>query len=408
MGFTLPPARLTTRLLAPARVLAGGIGDALRHPLAERAAHRARAAAEAARPLGERLHVLMLQQAPEKEACARLVAAHGALAAEGRWSELLASIARADRARASAPGGARLAILASKGARAALDKAIAGADWARAADEIARLEEVAARHPGDYVAAQLLAQGHLDLGWARRSAVSDDPPARGEWQGFLSHTAAAGDILDRFDPIEEDSPLLAGTRYQLVRGSEDGEELFRDWYEDWSDLDPGCAEPHALHAVHLLPDWYGSLAEFDAEARAAVQRTAHVTGSAAYAVFYLSGAEVLGHPPALMDLGLFLRGLIDFHRTTGCQYRANVVAGILTELLHGYAIDAAPGSMRARMVQEMLDDHLRGSLREFHLPAWENGEPCIHWALEQVFGADLAAGAHVHVGPEGLEARPVA
>ncbi len=82
-----------------------------------------------------------------------------------------------------------------------------------------------------------------------------------------------------------------------------------------------------------------------------------------------------------------------------------MVAGVLTELLHGYEIDAAPGSTRAARVRAVLAEHLKGQLRAFHLPAWENGEACIHYALEQVFGAELARGAEVHVGPEGLEAR---
>jgi hypothetical protein len=408
MALTPPPARLATLAAAPARVLAAGIGAVLRRPHGAPARAPGPAAAPVPPPLpplGARLRVPVLAQAPQTEACARIVAAHAALAAEDRWAELLAGLARADAARAAAPGGARVATLASEGARAALGLALSRADWAAAAGEIDRLTAVAAAHADDPMAAQILAQAHLDLGWARRGVALADPGTAQGWRDFLAHTAAADAILDRFDPIACDSPLLAGTRYRLLRGIEDGEEMFRDWYEDWSDLDPTSPEPHALHAVHLLPDWFGSFAEFDAEARAAARRTAHLSGAAAYAVFYLAGAEALGHPPPLMDLDLFLRGLVDHQRATGCQFRANVVAGVLTELLHGYEIDAAPGSPRARMVRGVLQSLVKGDLREFHLSAWENGEACIHYAMEQVFGADLARGAEIHPGPAGLEAR---
>ncbi len=214
MALTPPAARLATLAAAPARVLAAGIGGALRRPEA--------AQVPAMRPLRERLQVPVLARAPETEECLKLVAAHAALAAEDRWAELLAVIARADRARAAAPGGARVATLASAGARAALTQAIAREDWAGAATEVARLEAVAAAHSDDPFAAQILAQAHLDLGWARRGAVAATSGTSQGWRDFLAHTAAADAILDRFDPIECDSPLLAGTRYRLLRGSRTG------------------------------------------------------------------------------------------------------------------------------------------------------------------------------------------
>ncbi len=93
---------------------------------------------------------------------------------------------------------------------------------------------------------------------------------------------------------------------------------------------------------------------------------------------------------------------MDYYRATGCQYRANIVAGTMTELLHSYSIDAQPGSSRMKLVHNTLTEHLRENLREFHLSAWENGQDCIRFALEQVFAKELARGEHVYVGPEGL------
>jgi len=404
MAHILQTQTLTTRLGGAAREIAGRLGGLLRREIAP-GQRRAARQAEISRPLDERLHVPLLDRAPESALAIQLIASHADLAVTGRWAELLAAIRTADQTRAAAPGGRRLAVLASAGARSDLTAAIDLQDWRLAEAAVARLAAMQTAHPGDYVAAQILAQAHLDLGWARRGAPCEAGEGEETPQGFLGHTAKAERVLEPFDPIEENSPLLAGTRYQLVRGLDEGQALFRDWYQDWSDLDPTSPEPHAAHARHLLPEWYGSAEDLEAEANAAALRTGDVAGSSAYAVFHLAAAEQTGGLATGLNLGLFLRGLIDYHNGTLCQERANIVAGALADLAHGLAMDATPGSMRLRMVMEVLDDHIRDHLREFHLPAWENCKGCIHWTMEQVFREELARGQHIWPGPTGLEAR---
>jgi hypothetical protein len=400
MALTLPSGRLTTRLAAPARDLANRLG---RLALGS---GRTAARDAAGLPVARRLHIALLPAAPEDAVCAALVASHAELAAQERWDDLLAALTRADQNRAAAPGGRRLAALISEGARAGLAQAIAHADFPAAEAGLDRLSAVSAAHPESYAAAQILAQAHLDLGWARRAAVTDHETGRSQWHGFLSHTAEAERILDPFDPIAESSPLLAATRYHLVRGLEDGERLFRDWYEDWSDLDPTCPEPHAAHAVHLLPNWYGTLAGFDDEARAAMGRTRDVAGASAYAVFYMSAIKALGSAPPGMDIELYLKGLLDYHHATGCQYRANVAAAAIARLGRVLTTELQPGAIRTRMAMEVLEDHMTEALREFHLSAWDRGEAGIHWALGEIFREPLARGDHIFLGPEGIETRP--
>lgn len=389
---------LATRLAAPARLLATRLGHLARAP------RRARSAPPPVPGviLGGRLHAPVLEASLESALWATTRAEHAALAAGGRWAELFAVLRRADRDRTAAPGGRRLAALVSEGARAPLAQALSRRDWPAALAEIDRLADVQAAHEDDPMAAHLLAQAHLDYGWTRRSAEPGPGVPREVWRDFLHHTALAEAALGAFDPIEEDSPLLAGTRYLLVRGIEEGDAHCRDWYEDWSDLDPTSPEPHLTHAVHLLPQWFGTLAGFEEEARAALRRTRHCTGASAYALFHMAAAEALGDLPPGADMALFVAGLVDHYRATGCQYRANIVAAALTELHHGLA-EAAP--QRRAAVQEALDRHLRNELREFHLSAWENGGAGISYALEQVFGRELARGEHVYLGPEGLGTR---
>lgn len=396
---------LATRLAAPARLLATRLQRRPRAASAPVLPEAEGAAARAPGLLNGRLHVPVLDRSPEAEAWDRTIATYAAMAAEERWSQLLQDMRAADQARAAAPGGRRLAALISEGARSGLADSLARRDWEAATAEVERLEAALAPHAGDYCAAHLAAQARIDLGWARRSAEPGPGVPREVWRDFLHQTELAEAALEGFDPIEEMSPLLAGTRYLLARGIEDGDALFRDWYEDWSDLDLTNPDAHLAHAVLLLPHWFGSTATFDAEARRALKRTEHVSGAAAYAEFYLAADDHLGSLPPGMDLPLFLAGLMDYYRATGCQHRANVVAGAMTELLHSYSTEAQPGSARQKLVHNTLSEHLRENLRELHLSAWENGESCIKFALEQIFARELARGEHIHVGAEGLTAR---
>lgn len=389
---------LATRLAAPARLLATRLGHLARTP-------RSAPPLVPGVLLEGRLHAPVLDTSSEAALWQATRADYAALAAAGHWAELFSTLRHADHERTAAPGGRRLAALISEGARADLAQMLARRDWSAALAEIDRLADVQSAHEADPMAAHLLAQAHLDYGWARRSAEPGPGVPREVWQDFLHHTALAEAALGTFDPIEEDSPLLAGTRYLLVRGIEEGDAHCRDWYEDWSDLDPTNPEPHLVHAVHLLPQWFGTLIGFEDEARAAMQRTRHCTGVSAYALFHLAATEVLGDLPPRADVQLYVAGLVDHFHATGCQYRANIVAAALTELHHGLAEASTARPKDRLVVQETLDDHMRNCIREFHLSAWENREAGIAYALTQVFARELAKGEHVYLGPEGLVAR---
>ncbi|MFZ1467497.1 MAG: hypothetical protein WAT09_00800 [Paracoccaceae bacterium] len=397
MVFTLPLSGLTPRTGVLARLFAARQGRGV-----------ASAAVMEMPSLAQRLHVPVLAQSDETAAGLAIRASYAAMAAAGQWDGLLAALRIADQARSVGPDGQRLAILISQGARDALGQSLARRDWPAAATDLGVIAAVQGQHPGDYTAAHLLAQAHLDLGWARRStsASTDADVPRAGWLAFLHQTALAEAVLEPFDPLQEMSPLLAGTRYLLVRGLEDGEELYLDWYEDWSDLDPSDAAAHAAHAVHLLPNWFGTYALLDQQARAAMARTRAATGAAAYAVFHLSATEALGDLPVRVDLALFVQGLQDFAGQTGCQHRANIVADALSELDHSLAEDVDCDPASRQLVRAALGRHLRDHLREFHFATWQNGHPCMHYAVTQVFGDELARGEHIFVGPKGLVARP--
>ncbi len=414
MGFTPQLERLAIRLASPARFFAGLVNrdgrdvaraEATPQPgMAEDAAPRINPITSVSPPLPAclRIAVPLLRTSPQAVAWGQVVAVHKTMADAALWPDLLAALRAADQSRVAMDGGKRVFELVSDGARACLTAAIARQDLTAAKAELARLAAMFADHRDDYAAAHLLAQAHLDLGWALRGTGQDSDLTFTGWDAYLGHVAAAELVLEEFDPLEQLSPLLAGTRYQLVRGLEDGAALCRDWYEDWVDLDPTNWTAHATHAPHLMAQWFGSRLGFDAEARAVAARTTGDMGAAGYAMFYMAVADRLGDLPSGVDLDLMIQGLGDFAGQTGCQYRANIVAAALTELAHGLHLEGPSAEHRFARVKAALCDVMTGQLREFHMAAWDNGDESIRWALGQVFGPALTPGTRVVAGERGL------
>ena len=330
---------------------------------------------------------------------------HTAMAEAGEWNDVLEALRFADQDRTMASGGRRVASLISEGVRAGLTRALARQAWPAARAELARFEAVVEMHPEDYSAAHLLAQAHIDIGCAMQDAATRDQLKRDLSVESATHFEAAEDLLTIFDPIEEFSPLLAGTRYLLVRGIEDGRDLCRDWFEDWCDLDPFDADVHATHAVHMLPEWFGTLGGFEREARRAAQMTQETTGKAAYAVFHMAAAKALGGMVPTLDIELFVDALADYQDATGCQHRANVAASLLTSMVRDYALAGPAAAWQLTKARAALSDVLWNRVKEIHLDCWTDGADGIAFAFGQVFGPALKRGARIVRWGEGLGTR---
>lgn len=347
----------------------------------------------------------VLQHGPEMTEWQCIRQDHAAMAEAGDWPDLLDALRFADQDRTMASGGQRVAPLISEGIRAGFDAALARKDLATAKVELDRFKAVFELYPDDYMAAHLLAQVLIDLGSAKRAQATQGQLSRDLWAESTAHFEAAEDLLDTFDPIEEMSPLLAATRYLLVRGIEDGAALCRDWYEDWCDLDPEDASAHATHAIHMLPDWFGSLVVFEKEARKAATMTNHATGQAAYAVFHMAARKQFGDLLPTVDLARLLRGLADYQTATGCQHRANIVASLLTNLMRDYRLAGPTAAYQLTKVRAALSDVLWNRLHEVHLDRWEHGADSLAFALGEVFGPALKRGARICRRAEGLGTR---
>jgi hypothetical protein len=330
---------------------------------------------------------------------------HAAMAEAGQWPDLLEALRFADQDRSMASGGRRVASLISEGIRASLTRALAQQAWALARSDLARFEAVAEMHPEDYIAAHLLAQAHVDIGCAMQDAATRDQLSRDLLAESAEHFVAAEELLTVFDPIEEMSALLAGTRYLLVCGIEDGGTVCREWFEDWCDLDPLDAAVHATHAVHMLPEWFGTLGSFEKEARRAAVMTQEVTGKAAYAVFHMAAAEALGDLVPTLDIELFVDALTDYQIATGCQHRANVAANLLTGMVRDYTLAGQAGAWQLTKARAALSDVLWNRLQEIHMDCWTHGPDGIAFAFGQVFGPALKRGARIVRWGEGLGTR---
>lgn len=383
-----------------------GVRQGLREGLMTRAPVVPRKIASGQRPGSGRASLLqglglpVLTQSSEAATLARLSALYAAMAEAGDWPGLFQAQRIADSERAPSPGGGRLAALISGGARAKLQHAIDQGDMYGAQNALEQLSDIRAQFANDPVAAQILAQAFLDFAHAVKARAKSHQTGR-EWQEFLALVGQAELVIEPFDPIEEDLPQLAATRYRLVTGIDAGRKLFCDWYEDWSDLDPGATEPHLEHARHILPDCLGRGIDFDAEARRAAENTKSRSRDAAYALFHLVWrAHRADYAPGL-DAGRMIAGLFDHAAATGCQMRANEVAGYLIRMAQDPLADP---DLRAGASGGVVRHLRQGGLREFHLKAWDGGEAQITQALRLAFAYELASGRSLKPGPEGIVA----
>jgi hypothetical protein len=344
----------------------------------------------------------VLRLGPEKTEWACVRDDHAAMAAAGEWADLLEALRFTDQERVMASGGQRVAPLISDGMRAGLAQAISRADWAAARAELVVLEALFEKNPDDYCAAQVLAQAHVDLAVGKRAKAATGQLSRDIWTETAAHYAKAEELVTLFDPIEEMSPLLAATRYALLRGIEDGGSVCREWYEDWCDLDPEDAAAHAAHALNMLPSWYGSLSAFEREARRAVRMTDSVTGKAAYAIYHMAAARELGDISPTVDYEYFFAALGDYQTATGCQHRANVAAHLLAGLTCDFRREGASAAYHLTKTRAALSEMLWNRLREVHLDCWSAGTDRLAFALGEVFGPALKRDARIVRRGEGL------
>ena len=255
------------------------------------------------------------------------------LARQENWTELSRRVREADKSRAMTPGSMPVAELMAYGARADVTLAAEHALLAGRPDKgapllagIESLEHVLAEHPDDYIVAAIVAQAHMDIGWAWRGTGWDAEVPERNREAFSAHFDRAAEILTPYDACDSDSPLLGATSCALLGGLDRNDRRVADRYETLIGLNP--ANPRAMRAMgnHLLPRWYGSYAELELEARRTAAHVQDTWGAGGYTWVQFDAISCDDEACANLDLDFFIEGMRDILARHPDSYTTNLLA----------------------------------------------------------------------------------
>lgn len=346
------------------------------------------------------------------------------------WTRLTAEITRTDKARQKTMGGTPVAELLAYGARAdvvsAAEHALISGSPAPGAPLLAgieALERVLADHPGNPVIATIVAQTHMDLGWAWRGTGWDvEIPVRNR-EAFAAHFDRAADILMEFDARELASPLLAAAHCALVTGQGGAASQVVSRYDTWIELDPKNSRAFRAMGTHLLPRWSGSYARLDIEARRAAGQNFDLWGTGAYSWVMLDAIAQDNEACARLDLDMFLDGLNDILKRNPDQHTVNLVAAYCANTM-GTAPTGYDETDYIRIqIASAADKIVRDHLTEIHPMVWAHaargfdnglrvrcadrfaasGQADAMRYLTQLFRRELASGRNIVFTEEGPE-----
>ena len=255
------------------------------------------------------------------------------LVRQERWKDLSAAIRKADEDRAMTPGSMPLTDLICYGARAdvvmAVEHALLDGNPAPNAPlltGIEALEHVLAENKGDYAIACVVAQAHMDIGWAWRGTGWDvEVPPRNR-DAFAAHFDRARDIMAPYFAAKLKSPLVAATCCALLGGLDADARMVADRYEALIDLNPRNTRAMRAMGNHLLPRWYGSYECLELEARRIAARTASIWGAGGYTWVMFDAIGYDDKACANLDLPFFIEGLRDILERTSDPYTVNLLA----------------------------------------------------------------------------------
>ncbi|WP_386332919.1 hypothetical protein [Sulfitobacter sediminilitoris] len=299
------------------------------------------------------------------------------LVRQERWDDLIALIQTADAQRHMTPGTMPVADLLAYGARAdvvhAAEHALMDGHPAKGAPLLAgieALEHVLAEYPKSYVVACIVAQTHMDIGWAWRGNCWDiEVPDRNR-AAFEAHFDRATDIMAPFCPRKSGSPLLAATCCALLGGSDTGKRHAADRYEVLIDMNHANPRPMRAMGNHLLPRWFGSYEELELEARRTASRTADTWGAGGYTWVQFDAIGYDDQACANLDIDFFVEGLKDILKRRSDPYTVNLLAAYCANAIG----QAFSGNDRADQVRSLIANSaqwiVRNHLTELHPMIW--------------------------------------
>ena len=299
------------------------------------------------------------------------------LARQEDWEALSALIRHADLMRDLTPGFMPVAELMAYGARAdvilAAEHALMDGKPAKDAPLMAgieALEHVLAEHPNDHIIAAIVAQTHMDIGWAWRGTGWDaEIPTRNR-EAFAAHFDRASDIVEQYSGKTSNSPFLAATCCALLANAEQEEHSVANHYEILIDLNPGNPKSMRSMGNHLLPRWFGSYAELELEARRTAARTQKLWGAGAYAWVQFDAITYDDQACANLDVPFFVEGLRDILARRPNAYTANLLAAYCANSI-GQAISGNDQADHNRaQIAKCAHWIIRDHLTELHPMIW--------------------------------------
>jgi hypothetical protein len=299
------------------------------------------------------------------------------LARQEQWNDVARAIKAADRALRKTAGGMPIADLIGYGARAdvvsACEHALLSGKPAKDAPLLAgieALESVLAEHPDDYAIAMIVAQAHMDIGWAWRGGRWDVEISATNGKAFSAHFDRAADILAPYKNVHPKPASLAAAECAQRAGRQDGSDKIADAYEALIMLDPSNTRTMRAMGNHLLPRWFGDYNTLELEARRTAARTQKIWGAGAYTWVQFDAIAFDDIACARLDVAFFVDGLRDILARTTDQYTVNLLAAYCANTIG----NSAGGNDEADQVRCQIADCaqwiIREHLTELHPMLW--------------------------------------
>ncbi|WP_299150861.1 hypothetical protein [uncultured Tateyamaria sp.] len=355
----------------------------------------------------------MERRAATEDKCRALVSARN-------WTELSDHLIQWDQSRAACNAGIPLAQIGRQAVLFDLaDAVVEGHDChpdpiAIFSDEVVqRMETLSAMHPEKYPLLALAAEMRCYQGWSSRGADYAEYVSDNGWFGMGQHFAKAAWLLEKYDVVEMNAPLLAAARHRLLGFMPDADKHVGRFYEEWSALDPKDQEPHEKHAIMMLPRWFGTQETLEIEAQKAAVRTTTAAGDAAYFTMYRRVFDAWDPSVLNMDTKVLKRGAHDLITLRGDD--PAFVAQLVQDIRWWTGIGSGDSYTRdgrklwsdiTTDIEEMRQELVLSRLTAICPDAWEDGPEGALDMLSECVQADIRAGATFQLGKSGLEIFP--
>lgn len=304
------------------------------------------------------------------------------LARQDMWDELGKELRHHDRTRSRTKADMPLADLLAYGARSDVVEPLTrqirtgrvNPAEVESLPALEHLEFALEDSPKDYGVALVVLHALMDVAWAFHAVEGGSGLSKHSTKAFLACMSSAGDILDRFDAFEQNSPALAAARCKLLPGQENPESRVVDDYEDLIDLDPHNPNHMREFGRFMLPRWFGSHQQLEIQARRISALTQDIWGAGGYTWTCLDALKLDADVLEMLEPDLFIEGMRDILNRRSDQHTANLFAAFCSITLHSRKLRNSPHQDQLNALRQAFDWILQNHLREVHPLVWALAE----------------------------------